>query len=82
MEGTQSFNKLLPCVVQAGEFETNFIASQVSNRLKEFVYGSMNDDMESLPAESWDFKIEPDTWELKIPQVLPMGILEQINSLD
>lgn len=61
---------------QAGEFETNFIASQVSNRLKEFVYGSMSDDMESLPAESWEFKFEPDTWELKFPQGLPSGILE------
>lgn len=38
-------------LLEVGEFEINFIASRVSNRLRVLVLGS-NSDEESLPAES------------------------------
>ncbi|XP_058218625.1 transcription factor bHLH162-like [Rhododendron vialii] len=59
---------------KAGEFEKNVVAPRVSSRLKEFVHGSMSDVESVLPAESWEFDIEPDAWELKVPQVLPMRL--------
>ncbi|PSR89764.1 Transcription factor bHLH36 like [Actinidia chinensis var. chinensis] len=40
---------------KAGEFGPNFVAARVSNRLKEFVNGTMSNVEESIPPELWEF---------------------------
>ncbi|GFZ05657.1 hypothetical protein Acr_17g0012290 [Actinidia rufa] len=59
---------------KAGEFMPDFILTRVSNRLKEFVNGSISDEEGSLPEELWGFEIQPDLWDLEIPQVLAMAV--------
>ncbi|GFZ05655.1 hypothetical protein Acr_17g0012270 [Actinidia rufa] len=54
---------------KAGESAPNFIATQVSNRLKEFVNGTMSDVEESLQPESWEFEVQPDLYDLDIPHI-------------
>ncbi|KAF7142150.1 hypothetical protein RHSIM_Rhsim06G0141200 [Rhododendron simsii] len=69
---------------KAGEFEKNVVAARVSSRLKEFVHGSMSEVESVLPAESWEFDVEPDAWELKVPQVAVemQELCEKSNDLD
>ncbi|XP_057505798.1 transcription factor bHLH162-like [Actinidia eriantha] len=60
---------------KAGEFMPNFVVARVSNRLKEFVNGSICDVEEFIPAESWEFEIQPDLLDIfEIPQVLAMTV--------
>ncbi|CAL5406516.1 unnamed protein product [Camellia sinensis] len=55
-----------------GELAPKFEAARVSNRLREFVNGSIS-DVESQ-SESLEFEIQPDMWEFEIPQILPLGV--------
>ena len=52
----------------------NFIVERVSRRLKEFVNGYVCDAEESIPAESWEFELQPDLLDFEIPQVLAMAV--------
>ncbi|KAI8551654.1 hypothetical protein RHMOL_Rhmol06G0202600 [Rhododendron molle] len=69
---------------KVGEFEKNVVAPRISSRLKEFVHGSMSDVESVLPAESWEFDMEPDAWELKVPHVAVemQELCEKSNDLD
>ncbi|PSS05709.1 Transcription factor bHLH36 like [Actinidia chinensis var. chinensis] len=59
---------------KAGEFMPNLIVERVSSRLKEFVNGYVCDSEESIPAESWEFELQPDQLDFEIPQVLAMAV--------